>query len=240
MKVLQKAIAWVLIGAFCSYSFPAFCQSSTSQAVGKTQASSPPQLLDGRDPNDVITTNLAAAKIRSLGTKELVELSFAYLLVKRPSEALLAGQLALGTTKDVRQRAAIHALIAQDLALTGKYEEAGFEALEGQRLLGEAPTGDKSQTLAKQLAVERVGCFGKAGNELQKRAAEDYLRTLSPSYQPTCMTAVKLAALIIGGIVTSGYFIYSMVEGQPLTHEDKVVLTEMWSTIAVIAATPAP
>lgn len=242
ISIFKEVTCWVLILAFSLSLIPTSwaVEGASTQPTPPTTQEEGDKPLGGRDPKVVIEEAFNTAATRSLNTKELVDISFAYLMEKKHGEAILAARLGLGTTQNKRQLAAIHCLIAQNLALTGEYGLAGKEALVGQRILGQELPDEDSLRLAKTLAAQRIGFFSQAGDEQQRIAAEDYLKSLAPNYEPKSLTAVKIGALVVGGAITAGLFIYRWVTGEKLTAEDTQFLGTMWTSIGVLAAVPAP
>ena len=203
MKRLRCAVAWILLVFFPLQALPVFGADT--------------EPLAGRDPNAVITEMLQTAKDRTLNTKEMVELSFAYLMTRQFDRAELTATLALGTTHNAKQKAAIYALISQNLGLMGRYKEAGLQALEGQRLDPES----------KWLAAYRLEFFDKAGETLQSMAAKDHLMRLDGSGREPAVATAPFA-IASGVIISAVVVIVNWLKGS--SKDD----TEMYKSLGVI------
>lgn len=178
----------------------------------------------------VIEQFIKHSKDHSLTANELALWSLAEFATGDFNGALAHARSARGATQDPKEKAAAYIVISQSLGALEQYDDAGFAALEGQRL-------DPNSRI---LAAYRVGFFTKSGNVLQKMAADDHLRRLDQDYDrhPVCepMTTAAVAVILVTMIVcTTVVAVETIKEGRlsddPNYHK---TLQQMWGELGTI------
>lgn len=108
---------------------------------------------------------LAKAKATKLDAADSFQLALAFFRNGQLIEATTVARLTLGATTNLREKAALYALVSEAEGARGKYREAAQAALEGQRCNPDSP----------ELAVLRFAYFSKLGDMAQAEAASDCL-----------------------------------------------------------------
>lgn len=134
-----------------------------------------------------LNADFSLGKLGSYSLAELNDRSAALFVSGRYAEGLKVAKHGVAVAKTAKQRAAFHALAAQQLAALGEYEQAGQEALLGSR---EDPDN-------KLLAAYRIAHFEASGNTLQAKVARDHLRTIDPEFDRKPVIEPATATLIV-------------------------------------------